>query len=286
MTTAQPQQRQNGKYMTKNELNDILQEMIREASAGEGHISRSKVEERFRDEHFSPEQIDMVCEFLLSRKVIVDGYIRKEEEKPEESGDTSAETAWSEDEQKWLDIYEADLAGIRPEKAGEWEKLLAELRSGASADAKRRISEIFLPEVLKIAREMYRPGMILQDIIQEGSLQLVLFADQIDASVDTDETAVRKALDTELREGIQAYIASQDEVHARDSKLVKKAEDFHDGVETLKNEYGRKVYLDEAADFMNISEDEAEAILRLTGDQVPDDTGNGHASPAEDSTKS
>ena len=32
---------------------------------------------------------------------------------------------------------------------------------------------------------------------------------------------------------------------------------------------GRKVYLDELADFMNITEEEAEAILKLAGEEVP-----------------
>lgn len=34
---------------------------------------------------------------------------------------------------------------------------------------------------------------------------------------------------------------------------------------------GRKVYLDEVADFMHISEDEAEAILKLAGEEVPEE---------------
>jgi len=262
--------------MTKNELNDKLQQLVREAAAGDGHIQRSEVEKCFGGEHFSPEQIDMVCEFLLSRSVIVDGYFRQEQKNAPAAEEKPA-ASWTEEEQKWLDMYETDLAAVRPEKPDEWDQLMDDLRSGAAAGAKRRISEIFLPEVLKIAKEMYQPGVILQDVIQEGNLQLVLFADQIAPAGDSDEASVRKALETELRESMQAYLAAQSEVHARDSKLVKKAEDFHDGVETLKNEYGRKVYLDEAADFMNISEDEAEAILRLTGDQVPDDTENGGA---------
>ncbi len=34
---------------------------------------------------------------------------------------------------------------------------------------------------------------------------------------------------------------------------------------------GRKVYLDEVADFMSISEEEAEDILRLAGENIDDD---------------
>lgn len=61
------------------------------------------------------------------------------------------------------------------------------------------------------------------------------------------------------------------DVHARDRKMVEKVEDLKDGVETLKEEYGRKIYLDEVADFMSISEEEAVGILRLAGEEVPDD---------------
>ena len=51
--------------------------------------------------------------------------------------------------------------------------------------------------------------------------------------------------------------------------MVGRVQELKDNVEVLKDEMGRKVYLDELADFMNITEEEAEAILKLAGEEVP-----------------
>jgi len=262
--------------MTKEELNELLKELSRKASEKGGRITRDEVTGFFSGKGFSEEQLDLVCDFLLSRGIVVDGYIRKQ--KPAEAAEAAQQVQrWSDEEQRWLEHYLSDLGGIRPEQPGEWAALAGQLGGSGAPAAKRRIAEILLPDVLELVKEMYRPGVLLQDIIQEGSLQLVLAADELDADEAADREATKRGLMTKIREGVQTMLASQEEVHARDEKLVKKASDFRDGLEILKEEYGRRVYLDEAADFMNITEDEAEDILRLTGDQVPDDSGENNA---------
>ena len=69
------------------------------------------------------------------------------------------------------------------------------------------------------------------------------------------------------RGAMHALAAEQSEVSTRDRKMVEKAENLKDGIEILKEEMGRKVYLDEVADFLSLTEEEAEDILRLTGDE-------------------
>ena len=45
--------------------------------------------------------------------------------------------------------------------------------------------------------------------------------------------------------------------------MVSRVEELKDTIAILKEEFGRRVYLDEVADYMHISEEEAEAILKL-----------------------
>ena len=49
-------------------------------------------------------------------------------------------------------------------------------------------------------------------------------------------------------------------------------EELKDTISILKEEFGRKLYADEVADYMNISEEEVEAILKLAGEEVPKET--------------
>ena len=77
-----------------------------------------------------------------------------------------------------------------------------------------------------------------------------------------EERMLQAALDA-----MQALAAEQAEMHTQDRKMVEKAENLKDGIAVLKEELGRKVYLDEVADFLSMTEEEAEDILRLTGEE-------------------
>jgi len=253
--------------MTPEQLRVKLAAVLEKASES-GRISTAEVKAFFAGEELSEEQMNLVYDFLLSRKIVVEGYVKKEEEPA--SGEADAEPAWSAEEQRYLDMYMEDLSAIREEASGEWERLVAAVRGG-DVTAKRRITELLMPAVCELAQKMYREGVFLQDLIQEGNLALVLAADKADSLPLNDREAGREAVLSIVRGNLQALLEEQTDVHARDKRMVEKVEDFKDGIEILKEELGRKVYLDEAADFMNITEEEAADILKLAGENVEDE---------------
>ncbi|MDO4622758.1 MAG: hypothetical protein Q4B22_07375 [Eubacteriales bacterium] len=255
--------------MTPEQFREKLQQILEIAEGQNGKIRQEQVSEALKDSVIAPEQMHLVYDFLLSRKIVVEGY-EKETEKAEDAGEMEEVRPWSDAEQRWLDTYLEDLDGLRPEKEGEWDRLMHGVMQG-DALAKRRMAELFLPEAAQLACSLYVKGVLLADIVQEGSLLLVLGIDMLESGLFADREAVRESLLRDIREGIQAMIEEQRDVHARDRKMVEKVEDLKDGVETLKEEYGRKIYLDEVADFMSITEEEAVGILRLAGEEVPDD---------------
>ena len=255
------------KEMSPESFREKLQGILELAEKHGGKITRGEAEDFFSEEQLSEEQMALVFDFLLSRKVAVEGYI-KQEEAPAQTD--PGELPWSAEEQHWLELYEEDLAQIRPADAGEIELLLEKAGQGQAA-AKRRLSELFLPEVCETAKRMYRPGVILSDIIQEASLELVLFVEALEELLPADIMTVRNALDGEIRRSIQALIEEQKDVHTRDRKMVSRVRDFKDAVTELKEDLGRKVYLDEIADYLHITEEEAEDILKLAGEDVPEE---------------
>lgn len=266
------------KNRNPEEFRKKLQQLLQTADNLGGHIAKSDVMKFFEGDGLSDDQMDLVYDFLLSKKIIVEGF----EGKPSAAGaDGSADESgredangeddgylWTEEDQAWLDDYSAELERIPPEKDGEWDRLTEELRNG-SADAKRRIAELLLPEVVETARQMYEPGVHLADMIQEGSLNLVLYIDALDPTELSGRDEVRRKLMTEVREGILALLEEQRDVHTRDERMVERVEDLKRSITALKEQLGRKVYVDELAEYMNISEDEVEDILRLAGENIP-----------------
>ncbi|MEE0954561.1 MAG: hypothetical protein U0L49_01970 [Eubacterium sp.] len=252
--------------ITQEEFQSKLQEVLGYAAEHASEITKEEVEEFFKGMGLNRAQMKLVYAFLLSKKINVEGYqasgINQEERKRE----------WSPEEQKFLEYFEEDLRNTPPEKEGEWNELIPRLRDGDS-DAKRRAAELLLPDLLANARTIAQTTEEIQvsDILQEGSLRLVMAADQLDYQKFNGREAIRRELLRQAAETMHAAVAEQTDVHTGDRQMVEKVEDLKDGISILKEEYGRKVYLDEVADFMNISEEEAENILRLAGEEVKDE---------------
>ena len=71
--------------------------------------------------------------------------------------------------------------------------------------------------------------------------------------------------------GWDAALETQTEVKRRDHKMVEKVTELDETIKSMKEEYGRKVSVDEVADRLGISEDEIEDILKLAGEEVKDE---------------
>ena len=57
----------------------------------------------------------------------------------------------------------------------------------------------------------------------------------------------------------------------RDNKMVERVSDLDETIQSMKEEYGRKVSVDEVAERMGITEDAVEDILKLAGEEVKDE---------------
>ena len=133
---------------------------------------------------------------------------------------------------------------------------------GGDASAKNRLTEIYLKEVVEIAKEMYHPEIFLGDIIQEGNVGLILGLDMLVDVATAHETIVNQ-----VRQCIQMLIEEHTEVKSRDNKMVEKVTMLDESIKTLTEELGRKVTIDELAVYMGVTEEEIDDILRLMGEE-------------------
>ena len=243
--------------MTQQEFQQKLTAVLARAEERNLRIEKGEVERFFDGEELSDEQMKLVFDYLLSKKIVVEGYLK-----------AAVLPELSPEDLRYLEEYEETLSVLAPEKAGEKEMLLKRLQAGDSA-ARERLSELFLPQVVQAAREMYVQEVLISDLIQEGNLNLLLALEELAGGMELEPGAAERRILQAIRQGMQALSEEQKDVRHQDSKMVTKVQDLKDSVAILKEEMGRKVYLDEVADFMNISEEEAEAILKLAGEEVP-----------------
>lgn len=201
-------------------------------------IEKDSVEMFFEEENLTEEQMNLVYDYLLSQKVLVKGYTKALN--VEETEDNSSKFSYEEIE--FLRQYEEEM------------KMISENDPMKS----------LLPQIVKIAKELYRPEIFLGDLIQEGSFGLIIGMNQ---GAD-EEQMIQMA-----RESMQAMVESQTEVKIQNQKMADKVNDLDDKIKELTKEMGRKITVDELAEFLEISEEEIEAIIRLAGEDLEETDG-------------
>ena len=217
-------------------------------------ITIDEVKAYFADAALTEEQLELVFDYLLAQKVVVKGYIKMTEAAEEK-------VTYTEEEEAYLKEYLNDLEAFKEEKAGEKESLFAKL-IGGDASAKNRLTELYLKEVVEIAKEMFHPEIFLGDIIQEGNVGLILGLDMLADVATAHETIVNQ-----VKQCIQMLIEEHAEVKSRDNKMVEKVTMLDESIKTLTEELGRKVTIDELAVYMGMTEEEIDDILRLMGEE-------------------
>ena len=216
------------------EFKEKLAGILALAEGQNGKITVDEVEKYFEEDGLSQEQMNLVCDYLLSMKMAVVGYKQtggtvKEAEK-EEKQPLSAE------EQKYVEEYLRGLGDMK-------EETQEEVRMA-----------YYLPKVVFIG-----------DMIQEGNIALMVALKEIPKEKDEEEIL------EQVRAGMMASLESQTEVKRRDHKMVEKVTELDEAIKSMKEEYGRKVSVDEVAERLGISEDEIEDILKLAGEEVKDE---------------
>ena len=201
-----------------------------------GKITVDEVEKYFEEDGLSQEQMNLVCDYLLSMKMAVIGY--KQAGGTVKEAENEEQQPLSPDEQKYVEEYLRSLGDMNEETPEEVRMAY------------------YLPKVVEEAVRLHHPEVFIGDMIQEGNIVLML--------------ALEEILE-QIRAGMLAALESQTEVKRRDHKMVEKVTELDETIKSMKEEYGRKVSVDEVADRLGISEDEIEDILKLAGEEVKDE---------------
>ena len=226
---------------------------------GQGdQITIDEVKAYFSDTGLTEEQLELVFDYLLAQKVVVKGYIKIKETVEEK-------VTYTEEEEAFLKEYLNDLQAFKQETDGERKILFQKVLDG-DVSVKNRLTEIYLKEVVEIAKEMYHPEIFLGDLIQEGNVGLILGLDML-VSVDTAHDTIIN----QVKQCIQMLIEEYAEEKSRDNKMVEKVSMLDESIKTLTEELGRKVTIDELAVYMGMTEEEIDDILRLMGEESEDE---------------
>ena len=244
--------------MDRAEFLKKLSNLVEIAKEQDSQITIDEVKTFFEKEELTEEQMELVFDYLLSQKVVVKGYLKINEESEEEK------ISLTEAEEAYLKEYLEDLKAFKSEADGERQALFVELVNG-NHDVRDRLIEIYLKEIVDVAKEMYHEAIFIGDLIQEGTVALIMGLEMIQ-TVD----GAHEAMVSQIKAGMQALIEETTELSNRDKKMVEKVSLLDESITNLTEELGRKVSIDELALYMGMEEEEILDILKLTGEETED----------------
>ena len=219
-----------------------------------GMIQEKQVRDAFADMHFDEGQMKLVFDYLAGQKIGIGEPLNPED-------------YLSEEEIDWLDSYLESLTGLAELSDGEKQAVLLSAMAG-DGDARRRLTEIYLPQVIDIARLYAGQGALLEDLIGEGNVALSMAVQMLETAGNASEA--EGLIGSMIMEAMENHIAENTQQAQTGQKIADKVNRVADQARELAESLGRKVTLAELADETGMSLFELKEAVDLSGDAIED----------------
>ena len=234
-----------------------LEGLLEQADVQDKRLTNEQIKEFFAEDGLTEEQMLLVYDFLMSQKIVVSGYYKQQ------TTEQIDENKFSDEEKQYLAEYTEDLKAMKQEQEGERAELLKKAVA-QDALAKSRLIELYLPQVVEIAKELHEEGIYLGDCVQEGNVSLILALDML------PEDDADAFIQQEIRQEILAMMEEYKELKRRDKKMENQVNNLDETLHKMADEKGRGITMSELAEHMKISEDEILDIIKLAGEEMYD----------------
>ena len=234
-------------------------EYIKKIAKEQNHIvSKEQVETAFAPLDFGPEQFEMVYDYLRKQKIGIEEAVDPYEFLSEEDVD-------------YLDEYLEELKYFPQASAGEREAITLSAMAG-DKDAQNRLVELFLPEVVEIAKLYAGQGAYLEDLIGEGNVALAMGVSMLGALEHASEA--EGMLAKMIMDGMEEYIGISAEQAKEDQKAIDLVNKVSDAAKELSEDLRRKITPFELAKETGMDIEDIEEAIRLSGDRIEFFEGN------------
>ena len=229
-----------------------LEEVRKKAKEQGNCISKEQVEDLFGPLVLSAEQLDMVYTYLHQRKIGIGEPMDPEEYLAEEEKD-------------YLDHYMEELKALPEMTDGEREAVTLSAMAG-DADAKNMLTQLYLPEVVEIAKLYAGQGVYLEDLIGEGNLAVSVGVTMLGALEHASEA--QGMLGKMIMDAMEECIMQNAEEVKKDKKILDKVNKVARAADELYEELRRKVSVEEVMQETGLSRRTIEDAVRMSGNKI------------------
>lgn len=228
-------------------------EEIRKLAKEQGNIlSKEQIETAFAEIDISKEQLEPVFAYLKSKNIGIGEPVEIEE-------------VLSREDKDYLTEYLEALKEIPALSAGE-KRAYAMAAIAGDAKGKEQMINLFLPQVVDIAKLYSGQGVLLEDLIGEGNVALTGGVEMLGCLEDPEE--VDGMLGKMIMDAMEEYIAENSEAKKVDMKIVDKVNNISDQAKELAEALQRKITVEELAAETGIDEEEIREAIKFSGNKI------------------
>lgn len=228
-------------------------EEVRTLAKEQGNcVSEEQVKEAFAKLDLDNEQLQMVFDYLVKHKVGIGTPVNPDD-------------YLSEEERDYLQDYLDEIAQLAEYTEGQIQAYTIAAMAG-EADAQARLVEVYLKDVVEIAKLYAGQGVFLEDLIGEGNVALALGTGML-GSLEKPEEA-QGMLGKMIMDAMEEFIAENVANEKADQKVVDKVNKVMSKAKELSEDLHRKVTVEELAQETGMSVKSIQDAMRMSGFQI------------------
>lgn len=239
--------------MNREQLFAQKLEEIKKTAKEQGNcVSKEQVEAAFAELSLEKEQFRLVFDYLKQHKIGIGEPV-------------DLDDYLSEEETDYLADYLEQLKALPKVSEGEKEAITLSAMAG-DGDAQNLLIQIFLPEVVEIAKLYAGQGVFLEDLIGEGNAALTVGVTMLGALEHATEA--QGMLGKMIMDAMEELIAYDMEETRKDKQLADKVNKVADKANELAKELHRKVTVEELMNETGMSRKRILDAVRVSGDKI------------------
>lgn len=228
-------------------------EAVRKLAKAQGNmLSREQVEEAFAEIGIKGAQLEPVFQYLKTKNIGIGEPINIEEVLAPEDKD-------------YLTEYVESLKELPILSEGEKRAYAMSAMAGDGV-GKLNIINLFLPQVVDIAKLYSGQGVLLEDLIGEGNVALATGVEMLGCLEDPEE--VDGMLGKMIMDAMEDYIAENTEAKKADMQVVDKVNQISDQAKELAETLHRKITVEELAQETGMEEEEIQEAIQFSGNKI------------------
>lgn len=228
-------------------------EQVRNLAKEQGNcVSEEQVKEAFAALELNSEQLQMVFDYLVKHKVGINEPV-------------NVDDYLTDEERNYLQDYLDELDALPKVSDGEKEAITISAMAG-DITAQNRLTEIYLPDVVEIAKIYTGQGVLLEDLIGEGNVALAMGTTMLGCLEKPAEA--QGMLVKMMMDAMEDYIAENASNEKADLKVVQKVNKVMEAAKELAEEFRRKVTVEELAAETKMSQNAIREAMKFSGNNI------------------